>query len=226
MGEYGISQSLPRFEDPKLLRGRGDFIDDENAHGQLHAVMLRSPHAHADIRSVDATAARAAPGVVAIFTGRDYVDSGWGPIPHIGPPVKRRGGADFILPPFHPLAVDRVRMVGEGVAFVVAESAAAARDAAEMIEIDYAPLAASADTATALDPGVPVVWPDIGSNEALVYEIGNRAAAEAAFADAPHIVEQRFVITRALGNALEMRCRGRGEEWMEGKTRNVDQRHL
>jgi carbon-monoxide dehydrogenase large subunit len=205
VGEYGISQSVARFEDPKLLTGGGDFIDDANAVNQLHGYVLRSPHAHADIGRIDVSAAVAAPGVAAVFTGRDYVAAGWSAIPHIGPPVKRRGGADFILPPFLPLAPERVRMVGEAVAFVVAETAAQARDAAELIEVDYIPLSASADTAVALDPGTPVVWPDIGNNEALVYEIGDRAATDAVFASARHVVEERFAITRALGNAMEMR---------------------
>ncbi|NBP73740.1 MAG: xanthine dehydrogenase family protein molybdopterin-binding subunit, partial [Alphaproteobacteria bacterium] len=124
MGEYGISQSIPRFEDPRLLTGGGDFIDDDNAHGQLYGVVVRSPHAHADIAGIDTSDALAADGVVAVYTGRDYKDAGWGSIPHIGPPVKRRGGDDFFLPDFYPLAIDRVRMVGEGVAFVVAETAA------------------------------------------------------------------------------------------------------
>ena len=205
MGEYGISQSVPRFEDARLLTGGGDFIDDDNAHGQLYGVVLRSPHAHADILAIDAMKARAMPGVVEIITGRDYADAGWGAIPHIGPPVKRRGGADFILPKFMPLAVDRVRMVGEGVAFVVAETTAAARDAAETIGVDYAPLAASAATAAALDPATPVVWDAIGSNEAFVHEIGDRAATEGAFAGAAHVIEQRFNISRVLANAMEMR---------------------
>ena len=206
MGEYGISQSLPRFEDPKLLTGGGDFIDDDNAHGQLYGVVVRSPHAHADIRSIDVAAALAADGVTAVFTGRDYRDAGWGAIPHIGPPVKRRNGADFILPEFYPLAVDRVRMVGEGVAFVVADTAAQARDAADLVLVDYEALPASADTASALDEDTPVLWPEIGDNEALVHEIGDRAAADEAFAKAGHVVEQRFNINRVLGNAMEMRA--------------------
>jgi carbon-monoxide dehydrogenase large subunit len=205
VGEYGISQSIPRFEDPKLLTGGGDFVDDESAHGQLHGFVLRSPHAHAHIRSVDASPALAAPGVVAVVTGRDYVDAGWGAIPHIGPPVKRRGGEDFILPKFYPLAVDRVRMVGEGVAFVVAETAAQARDAAELIEVDYDALPANAATAKALDADAPVLWDELGGNEAFVFEIGDRAATEAAFAGAAHVVEQRFNISRVLANAMEMR---------------------
>ena len=206
MGEYGISQSIPRFEDPKLLTGGGDFIDDDNAHGQLHGFMMRSPHAHADIKSIDVSAALAVPGVVNVYTGRQYKDAGWGAIPHIGPPVKRRGGADFILPEFWPVAVDRVRMVGEGVAFIVAETIAQARDASELVEIVYAPLPASADTAAALNDDAFVLWDDIGNNEALVHEIGDRSATEAAFAKADHVIEQRFHINRVLGNAMEMRA--------------------
>ena len=205
MGEYGISQSIPRFEDAKLLTGCGDFIDDGNAHGQLHGFMVRSPYAHAEIGMVDTEAALQAPGVVAIYKGWDYKDAEWGAIPHIGPPVKRRGGADFILPDFWPLAVDRVRMVGEGVAFVLAETAAQARDAAELVMVDYDPLPASATTASALDDDAFVLWDHIGNNEALVHEIGDKAGAETAFARADHIVEQRFNISRVLGNAMEMR---------------------
>lgn len=205
MGEYGISQSIPRFEDAKLLTGCGDFIDDGNAHGQLHGFMVRSPYAHAEIGMVDTEAALQAPGVVAIYKGWDYKEAEWGAIPHIGPPVKRRGGADFILPDFWPLAVDRVRMVGEGVAFVLAETAAQARDAAELVMVDYDPLPASATTASALDDDAFVLWDHIGNNEALVHEIGDKAGAETAFARADHIVEQRFNISRVLGNAMEMR---------------------
>ncbi|RZO38055.1 MAG: xanthine dehydrogenase family protein molybdopterin-binding subunit [Rhodospirillaceae bacterium] len=206
MGEYGISQSIPRFEDPKLLTGCGDFIDDDNAHGQLHGVVVRSPHAHADIAGIDASAALASEGVVAVFTGRDYTDAGWGTIPHIGPPVKRRGGADFILPDFYPLAVDRVRMVGEGVAFVIAETATQAKDAADLVVVDYDPLPGSADTASALDDDATILWPDIGNNEALVHEIGDKPATENAFDRADHVIEQRFNINRVLGNAMEMRA--------------------
>ncbi|MAJ92252.1 MAG: xanthine dehydrogenase family protein molybdopterin-binding subunit, partial [Rhodospirillaceae bacterium TMED63] len=206
MGEYGINQSIPRFEDPKLLTGGGDFIDDDNAHGQLHGVVVRSPHAHADIAGIDASAALASEGVVAVFTGRDYTDAGWGTIPHIGPPVKRRGGADFILPDFYPLAVDRVRMVGEGVAFVIAETATQAKDAADLVVVDYDPLPGSADTASALDDDATILWPDIGNNEALVHEIGDKPATENAFDRADHVIEQRFNINRVLGNAMEMRA--------------------
>ncbi|MEE2996228.1 MAG: xanthine dehydrogenase family protein molybdopterin-binding subunit [Pseudomonadota bacterium] len=206
MGEYGISQSLPRFEDPKLLTGGGDFIDDDNAHGQLYGVVVRSPYAHADIAGIDVSQALDATGVVAVYTGQDYKEANWGPIPHIGPPVKRRGGEDFILPEFYPLAVDRVRMVGEGVAFVIAETVADAMDGADLVVVDFKPLTGSAQTASSFRDDTPVIWPDIGNNEALVHEIGDRLATEEAFAKADHVVQQRFNINRVLGNAMEMRA--------------------
>ncbi|MEC8463951.1 MAG: xanthine dehydrogenase family protein molybdopterin-binding subunit, partial [Pseudomonadota bacterium] len=206
MGEYGISQSLSRFEDPRLLKGGGDYIDDGNENSQLYGVVVRSPHSHAEIASIDVSKARALDGVVGVYTGRDYQEAGWGAIPHIGPAVKRRNGADLIVPDFYPLALDRVRMVGEGVAFVVAETEIQARDAAERVITNYVPLQGSADTMTALEPDTSVLWPDIGDNEALVHEIGDKSATERAFALADHVIEQRFTINRVLGNAMEIRA--------------------
>ena len=203
MGEYGASGTVTRFEDQRLLTGCGDFLEDGNAHGQLHGYMLRSPHAHAEIRLIDTSAARDFPGVAAVVTGRDYVAAGWRPIPHIGPPVKRRGGADPIVPDFWPIAVDRVRTVGEGVAFVVAETAVQARDAAEAIEVDYTPLSACTDMTSALLDGA--LWSEIGDNEALVHEIGDQEATDTAFSRADRVVERRFRLNRVLGNAMETR---------------------
>ena len=203
MGEYGTSGPVIRFEDERLLTGRGDFLEDGNAHRQLHGYMLRSFHAHARIRTIDSSAARALPGVAAVITGRDYIDAGWRPIPHIGPPTKRRGGADLIVPDFWPIAADRVRMVGEGVAFVVAETAVQARDAAEAIKVDYAPLPACTDMTAALSVGA--LWSGIGDNEALVHEIGDREATAKAFSKADRLVERRLRLNRVLGNAMETR---------------------
>ena len=203
MGEYGTSGPVTRFEDARLLTGRGDFLEDGSAHRQLHGYMLRSTYAHAEIRLIDSSVAQAFPGVAAVVTGRDYIDAGWRSIPHIGPPVKRRGGAPLIVPDFWPIAVDRVRMVGEGVAFVVAETAVQARDAAEAIEVDYAPLPACTDISAALVNGV--LWSEIGDNEALVHEIGDREATDRAFSEADRVVERRFRLNRVLGNAVETR---------------------
>ncbi len=206
VGEYGINQSVRRFEDARLLTGGGDYVADGNAHGQLHGVMVRSPYGHAAIRNIDAAAALAAPGVAAVVTGRDYADLGWGPIPHVGPAVKRRGGADLAVPEFWPVAVDRVRMVGEGVAFIVAETADQARDAGELVGIEYEQLPAVSGAEPALATGAPALWPAIGDNEALVHEIGDRAATDAAFATAHHVVARRFDISRVLANAMEPRA--------------------
>ena len=206
MGEYAISQPVRRLEDARLLTGGGDYVADAGAHGQLHGFMVRSPHAHAVIRGVDAAAAAAAPGVVAVVTGRDYRALGWGPVPHVGPAVKRRGAGDLAVPEFWPVAVERVRMVGEGVAFVVAESAEQARDAGELVAVGYDPLPAVSGAAAALGPGAPALWPEIGDNEALVHEIGDRAATDAAFAAAHRVVERRFDISRVLANAMEPRA--------------------
>ena len=206
MGDYAIGQSVPRVEDASLLTGRGRFADDFVLPQQSYAVILRSPHAHARIAKLDATAARAAPGVIAVLTGADYEADGLGPMPHIGPPVKKRDGAPAFIPPFTPLATDRVRFPGEGVALVIAESTGQARDAAELIEIDYEPLPASADTARALDADVPTLWPEAPRNEAYVYSVGDAKGTEAALAKAARVVRQRLVISRVLGNAMEPRA--------------------
>ena len=206
MTNYGVSQSVARFEDPRLLTGGGDFIDDYNAHRQLYGVVVRSPHGHADFYIKDLMKVTKSPGVLAVFTGAEYRAAGWGPVPHIGPSVKRRGGEDLRPPEYWPLAVERVRMVGEGVAFLVAESLQAARDAGEIIEIDYTPLPASAATSGALKTETPLVWKTVGDNEALVFEIGDRKATDKAFNQADHVIEQEFIINRVLANAMEMRA--------------------
>ena len=205
MGEFATGQSLSRLEDLRLLRGQGRFVDDVTFPNQAHGYVLRSPHAHADIRSVDATAARSAPGVLAVLTGADCEAQELRPIPHIGPPVKRRDGDAPFVPPFTPVAVDRARFVGEAVAFVVAETVAQAKDAAELIDVDYDPLPAATSTADALSPDTPVIWAENGTNECFVHEIGDRAATDDAFAAAAHVVRQRLNISRVLANAMENR---------------------
>ena len=182
MGEFGMSQPVARVEDARFLTGAGHFVDDETLPGQLHAVVLRSPHAHADLNAIDTAAAMAAPGVCTVLTGRHYAADGLGLVPHIGPPVKRRDGAPVIVPPFAPLAADRVRFVGDAVALVVAETAAQARDAAELIEFAYTPLETVVSGTAALEPDAPVLWPECPDNESFLYEVGDRAATDTAFA--------------------------------------------
>ncbi len=205
MGEYGVGQSVPRLEDETLLTGRGSFSDDDDGAGALRGHVLRAPHAHARILSIDTAAAARCPGVAAVLVGADYRADGLGAIPHIGPPVKRRGGADLDAPPYYPLADQRVRHVGEGVAFVLADTPEQAKDAAERVVVDYEALPAVTATDEALKPGRPGVWEGCPGNEAFVYAIGDRAATDAAFAKADHVVRRRLDISRVLANAMEPR---------------------
>ncbi len=204
MGEFSIGQSVLRREDPRLLQGRGRYLDDLNLDRQLWAVVLRSPHAHADIRGIDTAAASAAPGVHAVLTGADYRADGMGVVPCMGAYTHRDGGPMYI-PDRPALAVGRVRHIGYPVALVIADHEAQARDAAELIEVDYAPLPAVTSCFEAFQPGAPQLYNDCPNNESYLYEAGDRAATEAAFADADHIVEQRLVINRVTANALEPR---------------------
>ena len=141
MGEFALGQAVPRFEDPRLLRGGGRYVDDMVLPRMAFGHVLRSPHAHARIRSIDATSAKTAPGVLAVLTGADWEASGWGDLPSASG-NKRRDGSPAYRPRYPALVKDRVRWVGDYVAFVVAESAHQAADAAELIAVDYEPLPA------------------------------------------------------------------------------------
>src|SRR5215471_12158389 len=164
--ENGIGQPVQRKEDWRLLTGRGCFVDDLAPPNLAHAFIVRSPHAHARLVSVDTRAVHASPGVLAVLTGADYLSDGLGPIPHraglMRPPdlqARHRG-----LPPtstdHYPLASDRARFVGEPVAVVVADTIAQAKDASERLEIDYAVLTPVVRAADALKPGAPRLWDD------------------------------------------------------------------
>src|SRR5437660_8061441 len=136
VGEYGVGQAVPRFEDPRLIRGEGRYVGDIALPGTAVGYVLRSPHAHARIRAIDVGAAKAAPGVLAVLTGADWQASGFGDLPVPGG-LKRRDGSPLYRPPFPALVRDRVRWVGDYVAFVVAETIHQAMDAAELITVDY-----------------------------------------------------------------------------------------
>ncbi len=204
MGQFGISQPVRRREDPRLLRGEGLFVDDLTFPGMAHAYVLRSPHAHARIRAIDTSAAEAAPGVLAVYTGADVAADGIGAIPCLTVP-KVKPGTSFV-PKHQPLLVaDRARFVGDAVAFVVAETLNQARDAAELVEIDYEPLPAVAGAETAARPGAPLVWDDAPGNVSFDWETGDRAEVEAAFARATRIVTLDVVNNRVVQNAMETR---------------------
>lgn len=205
MGQYALGQSVPRSEDPRLLRGGGRYADDRSMPGMAHGFVLRSPHAHARINGIDTAQAQAAPGVLAVFTGADWQALGWGDVPG-DPPRKLRDGSTAYAPPFPALVSDRVRCVGDCVAFVVAESRELAQDAAELIEVDYEPLPAVTDTETAPSGDVPLVWEGAPDNIAFVHQVGDKDAADAAFEAADHIVSKKFVINRVAPAAIEPRA--------------------
>jgi carbon-monoxide dehydrogenase large subunit len=204
MGEFAIGQGVPRFEDPRLVRGGGTYIDDVVYPGMAHAVVLRSPHAHARIRSIDTAAAKAAPGVLTVITGADWKAAGWGDLPS-NPGLKRPGGRPMYLPRYTVIAEDRVRWVGDPVAFVVAETIVQAQDAAELIEIEYEPLPSVTSTADAMTPGAPLVYEDCPDNVSFVEPIGDKAKVDEAFARAAHVVRHRFVINRITAACMEPR---------------------
>ena len=203
MGEFAIGQSVSRFEDPRLLKGGGRYVGDMMLPGMAFGHVLRSPHAHARIRAVDVSRAKAAPGVLAVLTGADWAASGWGDLPVPGG-LKRRDGSVF-RPPYPGLAKDRVRFVGDYVAFVVAESQHQALDAAELIAVDYEPLPACVSTAEATAQGAPRVWDDCPDNIGFVQLFGDKAAADAAIAGSAHVVRHRFVVNRVTAASMEPR---------------------
>ncbi len=205
MGEYGIGQGVPRFEDMRLLRGGGRYVADMSFPHMAYGHVLRSLHAHAKILSIDTERAKAAPGVLAVLTGEDWKSSGYGDLPVPKGDEKRRDGSPLFRPPYPALVADRVRYLGDCVAFVVAETLDQAIDAAELIEVEYEPLPAVVSAADAVESGAPLVWDDCPSNICFVHQVGDKAATDAAFAKADHIVRHRFVINRVTAATMETR---------------------
>src|SRR3954454_2199230 len=204
VGEFAIGQGVTRFEDPRLLKGGGRYVDDITLPRMAFGYVLRSPHAHAKIKSIDVTQAKAALGVVLVLTGADWKSSGWGDLPVPGG-QKRRDGSAMYRSPYPALAQDRVRWVGDYVAFVVAETYAHAADAAELIDVDCEPLPAVTSTPDATAPGAPRVGADCAENICFVHLAGDKAAADAAFARADHVVRHRLVINRVTAVTMERR---------------------
>ena len=160
MTKFGLAQSVRRVEDPRLLKGDGRYTDDIVLPGMLHGIVLRSPHAAAKLGAIDTTAAASVAGVKAIYTAADLSADGIGPLP-CAAPVQNRDGSDMASPPHLALAEGAVRHVGDPVAFIVADTAAAARDAAELISVDYDIQPSVTDLAHVTDAGAPLVWPDV-----------------------------------------------------------------
>jgi len=204
MGQFGVGQPVPREEDPYLLRGAGRYVDDVRLLDLSRAVVLRSPHAHARIRSINIDAAKAAPGVLLVLTGETPEVAALGlQVPRM--PRKRKDGSPGFIAPQPHLARGFVRFVGDPVAFVVAETLNQAKDAAELIEVDYEPLPALVSTAAAVEPGAIKIWDNCPDNVAFYHEIGNKAAVDAAFAQAAHVIKHRMVINRITANSMEPR---------------------
>ncbi len=204
MEKFGIGQGVTREEDPRLLKGRGLFVNDVNLPDQSYAVVLRSPHAHAEIRSIDTSAAAALPGVLAVYTGEDVAADNLG-VP--GMPAKwlRPDGEPMKYRPQPPLALGRVRYVGDPVALIVADTLAQAHDAAEAVAVDYLPLPSITDTARTVDVDAALVWDDSPDNVSGLFQVGDAAATETVFSRADRIVSRRFVISRVFAQYMEAR---------------------
>lgn len=201
--KFGVGASALRKEDPRLLRGEGAFTDDIKAEGELRGFVLRSPHAAAHFTIGDLDAARSAPGVHLVLTAADLA--------HLGPvicqtPLKQPDGSAHALKHVPLLCDGEVRYVGDAVAFIVADTLSQAQDASELIEIDWDFGEAQVDLAGALEPGSPLVWPDLGTNQAFLYRMGDRAVTEAAFAEADHVTTIKFINNRLICNYMEPRA--------------------
>ena len=204
MAQFGIGQSVRRVEDRRFLTGNGRYLADIDLPRQLHAYFLRSPHAHARIVRIDAAAAQAAPGVEFIGLGADLLADGIGTLP-CDTHLPNSDGTPMKAPPRHALAIDRVRHVGDSVAVVLAGSLAEARDAAELIDVEYEALPAAVDLAAAVAPDAPQVWEEAPGNLCLDWALGDAAAVERAFAGAAHVLRLPLVNNRLVVNSMETR---------------------
>src|SRR6266446_3386299 len=197
------ARSVRRLEDVRFLTGRGRYAEDFSLPGEVRSCLVRSPHGHAAIDRIDTAAARGAPGVLGVFTEADLRADGIGPLPCV---AQVNTVDPIIVPPRYALARDRVRHVGDPVALVIAETRDLARDAAELIAVDYRPLDAVADASAALSPGAPLVWDEAPGNLCFRFQRGDREATEATFAKAAHIVEIELINNRLVPTPIETRA--------------------
>jgi carbon-monoxide dehydrogenase large subunit len=204
MTDDGIGARTRRKEDQRFLTGKGRYTDDINRPGQACAAFVRSPHAHARIRKIDTRAAAGMPGVLGVFTGDDVAKAGLGGL-ICGWMIHSKDGSPMKAPAHPALAQGKVRYVGDHVALVVAETAAQARDAAEAVAVDYEVLPANVDTARADADGTPQIHDDVPGNTSFDWELGDKAATEAAFKSAKHVAKLDLVNNRLIPNAIEPR---------------------
>jgi carbon-monoxide dehydrogenase large subunit len=205
MAKFGVGQPVRRVEDRRFITGTGRYTDDIDLEGQVHGCVVRSPEAHARIKTLDIDAAKAADGVLAVITGTDIEATGGNFLP-CGIPMENRDGSKGKNKLRPVLCTERVRHVGDNVAFVVAETLSQAKDAAELVLAEYESLDVVADTESASAPGQPLVHDDVPNNLSFDWEYGDRAAAEAAFARAAHVTRLRVINNRLVANAIEPRA--------------------
>ena len=203
--KYGVGQPVRRKEDDTLVRGKGKYTDDFNLPGQAYAWIVRSSHAHGLIKGIVTSAAKAMPGVLGVWTGADLVAAGYSPFT-CGLPLKNRDGSPLKQTNRTALMTDKVRYVGDPIAFVVAETLAQARDAAEAVEVDIEPLPAVTDAEEAAQPGAPQLYDHIANNVALDYHYGDIEKVAAAFAKAAHVVKLDMINTRVAVVPMEPRA--------------------
>ncbi len=204
LNKFGIGQPVPRIEDPRFITGRGRYVDDFDLPQQCCSVVVMSPHAHARIKRTDTTKAKAAPGVLAVLTGADVAADKLGAFSPVMP--EDMGGPKGYRTLRSILAVGKVRAVGERVAFVVAETLTQAKDAAELVEVEYEPLPAVVNVEDAVKPGAPAVWDEAPNNVAVGLMMGNKDAVDAAFAKAKHVVTLKLYNSRVSANTIEPRA--------------------
>jgi carbon-monoxide dehydrogenase large subunit len=205
MGMEGIGARVVRKEDKRFITGAGRYVDDMVVPGMKHAAFVRSPHAHAEIQSIDVSAAKAMPGVIGVLTGREIKADGIGNL-ICGWMIHSKDGTPMKMGAWSPMATDRVRFVGEAVAIVVAETKADARDAAEAVVVTYRELPAITDAVAALKDGAPQLHPEADNNLIYDWDIGDAAAVDKAMASAAHITSLHLVNNRLVPNAMEPRA--------------------
>ena len=205
MNSYSPKNAVIRTEDPRFLKGAGKYVDDINLPKQLHGFLLRSPHAHANIISIDVRAAKKAPGVIGVITGKEYLAANLGPMPHNTSTIPGFSPDSIYQATHYPLATDRVRYVGDGVVFIVAETTLQAQDASELIEIDYEILSAVVGPAQAILKGAALVREDCPNNIAYEFHQGDIEATDQAFKTAAHIIKHQIRINRLTASPMETR---------------------
>ena len=201
MGFEGIGASVRRKEDHRFLAGRGRYTDDMNRPGQLHAIICRSDRPHARLLSIDMAAAKAAPGVAAVYVGADLAADGVGGVP-CGWQIHGKDGSPMAEPAHPVLAIGKVRHVGDPVAVVIAQTRQQAKDAAELLVIEYEDLPGVSAVGDAIAPGAPLVHDDAPGNQCFDWHIGDKAAVDAAFAGAAHRVKLELTNNRLVPNAI------------------------